>query len=113
MVDMPSVGKRVKLVADGPAGSTSHEGVVLPGAAPNHITVKLVNGYNVSYPLDMVKTIEEIGFGDQRKKIYEDGSVLEDETLKNLIDGLSNSMVGLSWEDCEVGEELTVNPDHL
>ena len=30
MVDMPSVGKRVKLVADGPAGSTSHEGVVLP-----------------------------------------------------------------------------------
>ena len=57
MVDMPSVGKRVKLVADGPAGSTAHEGVVLPGAAPNHVTVKLVNGYNVSYPLDMVKTI--------------------------------------------------------
>tara|TARA_B100001057_G_scaffold134145_1_gene133597 strand:+ start:382 stop:609 length:228 start_codon:yes stop_codon:yes gene_type:complete len=59
------------------------------------------------------KKIEEIGFGEQRKIIYEDGSVLEDETLKNLIDGLSNSMVGLGWEDCEVGEELTVNPDYL
>ena len=55
------------------------------------------------------KTIEEIGFGEQRKTIYEDGSVLEDETLKNLIDFLSNSMVGLEWETCEVGEELRVN----
>mgnify|MGYP001279391757 FL=1 len=35
------------------------------------------------------------------------------ETLDKLVHGLSNSMVGLSWEDCEVGEELTVNPDHL
>ena len=35
------------------------------------------------------------------------------EILDKLVDGLSNSMVGLSWEDCEVGEELTVNPDHL
>ena len=61
MVDMPSVGKRVKLVADGPAGSTSHEGVVLPGAAQDHITIKLVNGYNVSYPFDMVTSIVEIG----------------------------------------------------
>ena len=61
MVEMPSIGKRVKLVADGPAGSTSHEGVVLPGAAQDHITIKLANGYNVSYPFDMVKTIEEIG----------------------------------------------------
>tara|TARA_B110000240_G_C13302725_1_gene369196 strand:- start:175 stop:489 length:315 start_codon:yes stop_codon:yes gene_type:complete len=59
------------------------------------------------------KKIEEIGFGEQRKTIYEDGSILENETLKNLIDGLSNSMVGLAWEDCEIGEELTVNPDYL
>ena len=59
------------------------------------------------------KKIEEVGFGEQRKTIYEDGSVLEDETLKNLIYGLSNIMVGLGWEDCEVGEELTLNPDYL
>ena len=61
MVEMPSIGKRVKMVADGPAGSTSHEGVVLPGAAQDHVTIKLANGYNVSYPIQMVKSIEEIG----------------------------------------------------
>ena len=59
------------------------------------------------------KKIEEIGFGEQLKTIYEDGSVLEDERLKNLINGLANSMVGLTWEGCEVGEELTVNTDYL
>jgi len=37
----------------------------------------------------------------------------ENETLDKLVDGLSNQMVGLEWEDCEVGEELTVNPDHM
>lgn len=35
------------------------------------------------------------------------------DTLDKLVDGLSNSMVGLSWEDCQVGEELTVNTNHL
>ena len=60
MVEMPAIGKRVRMTVVGPAGSTSHEGVVLPGAAQNHITVKLVNGYNVSYPIDMVKSIDEI-----------------------------------------------------
>ena len=61
MVEMPAIGKRVRMTVVGPAGSTSHEGVVLPGAAQDHITIKLANGYNVSYPFDMVKTIEEIG----------------------------------------------------
>jgi len=61
MVEMPPVGKRVRMVAEGPAGSTSHEGVVLPGAAQDHITIKLVNGYNVSYPLNTVTSIDEIG----------------------------------------------------
>jgi len=60
MVEMPAIGKRVRMIAEGPAGNTSHEGVVLPGAAQDHITVKLVNGYNVSYPIDMVKSIDEI-----------------------------------------------------
>ena len=48
MVEMPMLGSRVKIEVDGPAGLTSHEGVVLPGAASDHITLKLVNGYNVS-----------------------------------------------------------------
>ncbi len=37
----------------------------------------------------------------------------ENEILDKLVDGLSNAMIGLSWEDCKVGEELTVNPECL
>ncbi len=64
MVEMPSIGKRVKVFAEGPGGSTSHAGVVLPGAAQGHLTIKLANGYNISHPIDMVKSIEEIGDSD-------------------------------------------------
>ena len=61
MVEMPTLGKRVKIIAQSPSGSTSHQGVVLPGAAPDHLTIKLANGYNISYPLSSVDSIEEIG----------------------------------------------------
>ena len=61
MVEMPTLGKRVKIVAQSPTGSTSLQGVVLPGAAPDHLTIKLANGYNISYPLSSVESIEEIG----------------------------------------------------
>lgn len=79
MVEMPAIGKRVRMTADSPAGSTSHEGVVLPGAAANHITVKLVNGYNVSYPIDMVKSIDEID--DVETTVTEVGSVIQNPDL--------------------------------
>ena len=61
MVEMPKIGERVRIAAAGPAGSTTHEGVVLPGAAPDHLTIKLVNGYNVSYPLSMVESLVSVG----------------------------------------------------
>ena len=37
MVEMPAIGERVKITTSGPAGTTTHEGVVLPGAAPEHL----------------------------------------------------------------------------
>ena len=79
MVEMPAIGKRVRMIAVGPAGSTSHEGVVLPGAAQNHITVKLVNGYNVSYPIDMVKSIDEIS--DLESSAVEVGNIEQNQEL--------------------------------
>ena len=60
MVEMPILGSRVRIEVNGPAGSTSHEGVVLPGAAADHLTIKLVNGYNVSYPLSMVSSLDDL-----------------------------------------------------
>ena len=79
MVEMPAIGKRVRMIAVGLAGSTSHEGVVLPGAAQNHITVKLVNGYNVSYPIDMVKSIDEIS--DLESSAVEVGNIEQNQEL--------------------------------
>lgn len=60
MVEAPEVGSRVKIAVEGLAGSTTHEGVVLPGAAPEHLTLKLINGYNVSHPLSIISGIETI-----------------------------------------------------
>ena len=74
MVEMPTIGERVKITAGGPAGITTHEGVVLPGAAPEHLTVKLVNGYNVSYPLSMVESIISIG---DTKQIQNQTSIIQ------------------------------------
>ena len=74
MVEMPALGKRVKIIAQSPSGSTTHQGVVLPGAAPNHLTIKLANGYNVSYPLDDVKSIEEL---EDSKSIQKGELVIE------------------------------------
>ena len=79
MVEIPTIGKRVRMLVAGPAGSTSHEGVVLPGAAQDHITVKLVNGYNVSYPIDMVESIDEIS--DTVTKSVETNSVKQNQDL--------------------------------
>ena len=73
MVDIPDIGHKVQIEVDGHNGKTTHEGVILHPAAPNHVTIKLVNGYNASYPLDDVKSIEIIG------KIPEDLAIENDE----------------------------------
>ena len=65
MVEMPAIGERVKITTSGPAGTTTHEGVVLPGAAPEHLTVKLANGYNVSHPISMVDSVVSIADANQ------------------------------------------------
>ena len=60
MVEAPAVGTRVRIEVSSATGSTTHEGVILPGAADQHLTIKLANGYNISHPLTMISTITEI-----------------------------------------------------
>ncbi|MCH1423090.1 MAG: Glu-tRNA(Gln) amidotransferase subunit GatD [Candidatus Poseidoniaceae archaeon] len=60
MVEVPSVGQRVKLEVKTHNGTTTIEGVALHPASKQHLTVKLVNGYNASYPLDQINTIETL-----------------------------------------------------
>ncbi|MBT4065803.1 MAG: Glu-tRNA(Gln) amidotransferase subunit GatD [Euryarchaeota archaeon] len=79
MVEMPTLGSRVRIEVNGPAGPTTHEGVVLPGAASDHLTIKLVNGYNVSHPLSMVTTLDILG--DPSLKAATNSPIVQNSSL--------------------------------
>ncbi|MEC9161575.1 MAG: Glu-tRNA(Gln) amidotransferase GatDE subunit D, partial [Candidatus Thermoplasmatota archaeon] len=51
-------GDRVRVEVETEGGSTVLEGRVLPAAAAKHLTLKLVNGYNVSHRVDRVLNLE-------------------------------------------------------
>ena len=51
------VGSRVRIKLTTADGDTEIEGVVLPPAVQDHITVKLANGYNVSHPRASIEVI--------------------------------------------------------
>ena len=61
MVEIPDVGQKVSLEVKTHNGTTIIEGILLHPSAKNHVTVKLVNGYNTSYPVDDVISIEITG----------------------------------------------------
>ncbi len=58
MVDWPEPGTPVKIVVKTWSGEDSHEGLALPAAGPNLVTLKLVNGYNISFPESYILSIE-------------------------------------------------------
>ena len=58
MVEWPEAGTPVRLVVKTWAGETSHEGLSLPPAGPKLVTMKLVNGYNISYPEVVIQQVE-------------------------------------------------------
>jgi glutamyl-tRNA(Gln) amidotransferase subunit D len=60
MAEAPSVGSRVKLRLETLSGDTVVEGVILPPAVEQHVTVKLSNGYNLSHPLNQTHVIESV-----------------------------------------------------
>lgn len=51
-------GDRVRIELETEGGPTVLEGRVLPAAAPKHITLKLINGYNVSHRLDRILSLD-------------------------------------------------------
>ena len=59
MAHSPEVGSRVRIKLATLDGETEIQGVVLPPAVDDHITVKLANGYNVSYPLASVEILSD------------------------------------------------------
>ena len=53
----PEGGDRVRITAATPEGAVTHEGILLAPAASGHVTVKLDNGYNVTFAESEVSEI--------------------------------------------------------
>ena len=80
MEGWPKPGTPVRLVVKTWAGKAEHNGIALPGSGKNLITMKLQNGYNVSFPESYVDSFEVL---DEMPVIEEEivESEPQDETL--------------------------------
>ncbi len=80
MGDWPSPGTPVKVVVKTWSGMVEHEGLALPSAGPKLVTLKLANGYNVSYPESYVESVEVL---DEVQMTPEDAPepIEQDESL--------------------------------
>ncbi len=58
MEDWPKPGTPVKLVVKTWAGKAEHSGIALPSSGDKLVTMKLQNGYNVSFPESYVDSFE-------------------------------------------------------
>ena len=74
MEGWPKPGTPVRLVVKTWAGKAEHNGIALPGSGKNLITMKLQNGYNVSFPESYVDSFEVL---DEMPLIEEE--ILESE----------------------------------
>ena len=61
MVDIPNIGHKVQIEVNGHNGKTSHEGIILHPASKGHLTLKLANGYNASYPIEDIESLTVLG----------------------------------------------------
>ena len=80
MGEWPEAGTPVKVAVKTWSGVVEHEGLALPAAGPKLITLKLANGYNVSYPESYVESVEildevEISEEEVPTPIEQDGNL--------------------------------------
>ena len=61
MEDWPDPGTPIRLVVKTWAGLDEHVGVALPSAGQGLVTIKLVNGYNLSFPSSYVEEFKVMG----------------------------------------------------
>ena len=80
MGEWPEAGTPVKVAVKTWSGVVEHEGLALPAAGRKLITLKLANGYNVSYPESYVESVEildevEISEEEAPTPIEQDGNL--------------------------------------
>ena len=81
MVEMPDVGVKVLLEVESHNGIAKFEGIVLHPAAKGHITLKLANGYNASYPINDISSLEVIEQNNKQDEILSSTEMEFDENL--------------------------------
>ena len=67
----PNHGDRVRIDAATPEGPVTHEGILLAPATGGHITVKLDNGYNVTFLETEITEITLIAVQAIEEQIFE------------------------------------------
>ena len=77
--DAGALGDRVRIRVESWKGEVEHEGMLMPAAAEGHVTIKLVNGYNISFSESSVQ--EMIRIGGPLKFAEEVLSAAQDESL--------------------------------
>ena len=60
MTGRPQEGALVRMRLRTWAGEIEEQGIILPPAAPGHLTMKLVNGYNISHPESSLISFESV-----------------------------------------------------
>ena len=76
---LPQVGSKVRLNASTWNGPTVVEGVLLAPSAEGCITVKLLNGYNVTHRLENVTELEVVA-GPVAESAGDEGELVEAAT---------------------------------
>ena len=80
MEDWPDPGTPIRLVVKTWAGLDEHVGVALPSAGPGLVTIKLVNGYNLSFPSSYVEDFELMGEMPEPQEVAPE-PIKQDESL--------------------------------
>lgn len=80
MTDWPELGTSVQLIVKTWAGDGVYKGIVLPNSGPNLLTIKLQNGYNISFPESYVKSFEILSKSSEMKLVNDDDHI-QDKTL--------------------------------
>ena len=80
MSDWPELGTPVELIVKTWSGEGSYTGITLPSPESNLVTIKLNNGYNISFPKSYVKSFKILSNATDKVELDEDKQI-QDESL--------------------------------
>ena len=80
MSDWPELGTSIQLIVKTWSGDGNYTGIILPSSGPNLVTIKLNNGYNISFPKSYVKSFKILSDTSDAVKLDTDKQI-QDESL--------------------------------